>query len=78
MNRIARAFIWFYKILLSPIFGRTCRFYPTCSDYGLEAYKKHGFFAATRLVCSRLWRCRPGGGHGVDFVPDATNKNVKN
>ncbi len=46
-----------------------CRFYPSCSNYALEAFEEHGFWTALALTAKRLVRCRPFGPHGVDLVP---------
>jgi uncharacterized protein len=58
-----------YKILLSPLFTGSCRFYPSCSDYMTEAVRLHGPWRGVWLGCRRLARCHPLGGHGVDPVP---------
>jgi hypothetical protein len=58
-----------YKLLLSPLFTGSCRFYPSCSDYMAEAVRLHGPWRGTWLGCRRLLRCHPFGGHGVDPVP---------
>jgi putative membrane protein insertion efficiency factor len=46
-----------------------CRFYPSCSNYAVEAFTVHGFWRALGLSARRLLRCRPFGPHGVDLVP---------
>jgi len=46
-----------------------CRFYPSCSNYALEAFGAHGFWRGLSLTGRRLLRCRPFGPHGVDLVP---------
>jgi putative membrane protein insertion efficiency factor len=46
-----------------------CRFTPTCSQYGLEAFKKYGPFKGFWLTFKRISRCHPWGGHGYDPVP---------
>jgi putative membrane protein insertion efficiency factor len=58
-----------YKLLLSPLFTGSCRFYPSCSDYMAEAVRLHGPWRGLWLGCRRLARCHPLGGHGVDPVP---------
>lgn len=58
-----------YQATLRPFLGGQCRFYPTCSDYGLEAYRQHGAWRGTWLTLGRIWRCRPWGGRGYDPVP---------
>lgn len=47
-----------------------CRYWPTCSNYGLEAVERHGAARGTWLTARRLSRCHPWGGHGVDPVPE--------
>jgi putative membrane protein insertion efficiency factor len=46
-----------------------CRFYPSCSNYAVEAFTEHGFWRGFALTARRLVRCRPFGPHGVDLVP---------
>ncbi len=58
-----------YQLLLSPLLGASCRFTPTCSQYGLEAIKKHGPFKGGWLTLKRIGSCHPWGRHGHDPVP---------
>lgn len=58
-----------YQLLLSPLLGANCRFTPTCSQYGVEAIKKHGPFKGGWLTIKRIGRCHPWGKHGHDPVP---------
>jgi uncharacterized protein len=60
--------IWVYKLMISPLLPGTCRFAPTCSQYGIEALKKHGFFKGMLLTIKRISRCHPWGGSGYDPV----------
>lgn len=46
-----------------------CRFYPSCSNYAIDAFTEHGFWHGFVLTAKRLARCRPFGPHGVDLVP---------
>ena len=64
-----------YQLILSPVIGNNCRFYPTCSNYALEALKEYKLFKAVKLITIRLLRCNPWGGSGIDLLP---RKNVKN
>lgn len=61
--------IRFYQYIISPWLGPKCRFTPTCSQYSLEAFKKHGVFKGFWLSVKRISRCHPWGGHGYDPVP---------
>ncbi|MBB2145256.1 membrane protein insertion efficiency factor YidD [Pedobacter sp. LMG 31464] len=58
-----------YQLLLSPLLGASCRFTPTCSQYGVEAIKKHGPFKGGWLTLKRIASCHPWGKHGHDPVP---------
>jgi putative membrane protein insertion efficiency factor len=60
-----------YRLLLSPWFGRSCRYLPTCSEYTEEAIGKYGLWAGGWIGLSRLQRCGPFGASGFDPVPDA-------
>jgi putative membrane protein insertion efficiency factor len=61
--------IRFYQYALSPLLPNSCRFTPTCSQYGVEAFKKHPPFKALWLTIKRIGRCNPWGGSGYDPVP---------
>lgn len=67
--RILINIIIIYQKVLSPIFPARCRYYPTCSTYGLHALQWHGVQDGSWLLLKRLSRCQPFGGHGIDFVP---------
>ncbi|ANI87861.1 membrane protein insertion efficiency factor YidD [Arachidicoccus ginsenosidimutans] len=58
-----------YQLVISPTLPKNCRFTPTCSQYGIEAFKKYGVFKGFWLTVKRVSRCRPGGGSGYDPVP---------
>ncbi|MCJ8208931.1 membrane protein insertion efficiency factor YidD [Mucilaginibacter sp. RS28] len=58
-----------YQLAISPILGASCRYTPTCSQYGAEAIKKYGPFKGGWLTLKRIGRCHPWGGHGHDPVP---------
>ena len=58
-----------YQWTLSPLIGRSCRYTPTCSNYGIEALQKHGPFKGTWLTIKRVLSCNPWGGSGYDPVP---------
>ena len=58
-----------YQLLLSPFAGGACRFYPTCSEYAMEAITTHGLARGGWLAIRRVSRCHPFARHGVDPVP---------
>lgn len=61
--------ILFYQKCISPMFPPCCRFTPTCSQYAIEAIKKHGPVYGLFLAIKRILRCHPWGGSGYDPVP---------
>lgn len=61
--------IRFYQLCISPLLPSACRFTPTCSQYAIEALRKHGPFRGSWLALRRILRCHPWGGSGYDPVP---------
>jgi len=61
--------IKFYQYIISPNMGAKCRYTPSCSQYTIEALKKHGLLKGGWLSIKRISSCRPGGGSGYDPVP---------
>lgn len=59
-----------YQRLVSPLFGPTCRYYPSCSAYALGAVRTHGPIKGALLAAGRLARCNPWSAGGVDHVPE--------
>ena len=66
-----------YKFLISPFFGNSCRYFPSCSEYSIEALKNYGLLKGLYLSLKRIFSCHPikflGGGEGFDPV----NKDMK-
>ena len=66
-----------YKFLVSPLTGNSCRYFPTCSEYSIEALKTFGLFKGLFMILKRILTCHPikflGGGEGFDPV----NKQIK-
>jgi putative membrane protein insertion efficiency factor len=58
-----------YQLLLSPFWGSQCRFFPTCSNYGIEAIQKYGSVRGSYLTVRRICRCNPWTDGGFDPVP---------
>ena len=61
-----------YKFLISPLFGHSCRYLPTCSEYAIEALKTYGFLKGIFISLKRIFSCHPikflGGGEGFDPI----------
>jgi putative membrane protein insertion efficiency factor len=70
MKYLLIAFLKLYKVLISPLLGNRCRFYPSCSDYAREAIERYGTWRGSWLAIKRIGRCQPLCEGGVDPVPD--------
>ena len=69
MRLVLKFVIRMYQLTLSPMFGPQCRFYPSCSHYGMEAIDKHGALRGSWLTMKRIGRCHPFHEGGFDPVP---------
>ncbi|MBA4071865.1 MAG: membrane protein insertion efficiency factor YidD [Gemmatimonas sp.] len=58
-----------YQVALSPLLPASCRYYPTCSHYAIEALEKHGALRGGWLALKRIARCHPFRPGGFDPVP---------
>lgn len=74
MKQILIKLIRFYQIVISPLKPPSCRFYPTCSHYGLEAIKVHGAVKGIWLTLIRILKCHPFHPGGFDPVPEKKEK----
>ena len=70
MKYIAMGLIRLYQLTLSPLLPPSCRFTPTCSQYGYEAFERFGFFRGGWLTVKRVARCQPFNPGGYDPVPE--------
>jgi uncharacterized protein len=66
-----------YQLLVSPLLGQTCRFYPSCSAYAVGALREHGAVRGTWLSVRRLARCNPWNPGGVDHVPPSARSSAE-
>ncbi|MGA0805875.1 MAG: membrane protein insertion efficiency factor YidD [Pseudohongiellaceae bacterium] len=66
-----------YQLLLSPLMGTRCRFYPCCSNYAIEALRQHGCRRGSWLAMKRIARCNPYSAGGHDPVPHPPTFNQK-
>ncbi|MDR2031785.1 MAG: membrane protein insertion efficiency factor YidD [Azoarcus sp.] len=69
IHGLVRALIRGYQLGISPLLGPRCRFYPSCSDYALEAIAVHGLRKGGLLALARVLRCHPWHPGGIDPVP---------
>ena len=70
MQKILVILLKGYQYLVSPWFGQTCRFYPSCSCYAIEAVEKRGVLMGLLLTVRRIGRCHPWHPGGFDPVPE--------
>ena len=66
-----------YQIILSPFFGKDCRYHPTCSNYAIEAIRKKGILLGTIIGSYRILRCNPWSKGGYDPVEKENDKYSK-
>ena len=67
--RILEIPVWIYRLCISPLLPQSCRYTPPCSQYAIDALRRHGPFRGTWLTMRRIARCHPWGGSGYDPVP---------
>ncbi len=77
LSDIAVRLIRFYKKFISPMLPPSCRFYPTCSEYAVEALEVHGFARGVWLSVRRIARCNPYCKCGYDPVPPGDSLDDK-
>ncbi|MFE1242499.1 MULTISPECIES: membrane protein insertion efficiency factor YidD [Fictibacillus] len=70
MKSLFIGIIRFYQRWISPMTPPSCRFYPTCSHYGIEAFRQHGAIKGLWLTVIRILKCHPFHPGGVDLVPE--------
>ena len=63
-----------YQLAISPLIGPHCRFAPTCSQYALESFEKHGFVRGLVLSLKRISKCHPFHAGGIDEVPEISER----
>jgi len=69
VKTILRTLIRAYRYFVSPMFGPSCRFFPTCSEYADEAIRSHGALRGSMLAVRRIACCHPWHQGGADPVP---------
>jgi len=76
MRFVLKFLIRGYQLAISPLFGPSCRFYPSCSHYAMEAIEAHGALRGTWLAIRRISRCHPFHEGGFDPVPGRCLKHL--
>jgi putative membrane protein insertion efficiency factor len=74
---IAKFFIRYYQIIVSPLLGTNCRFTPSCSQYTIEAIDTHGTCKGIYLGSKRVLRCHPFADCGHDPIPPKITPTIK-
>jgi putative membrane protein insertion efficiency factor len=74
MKKLIMLPIRFYRAFISPIKPPTCRFYPSCSQYGLDAIEEHGALRGSWLTVKRICKCHPFHPGGLDPVPPSSKR----
>jgi len=64
-----------YQLVLSPLLGPRCRFYPSCSHYAIDALRLHGVLRGGWLAVRRILRCHPLNPGGYDPVPESNHRS---
>jgi uncharacterized protein len=65
-----------YQLVVSPLLGPRCRFYPSCSAYAVEALTRHGALRGSWLAIRRVGRCHPWNPGGIDPVPPSRSGSI--
>ena len=68
LNKVAIKLLRLYQLIISPLIGPSCRFYPSCSQYSIQAFENHGLVKGFYLSIKRLSKCHPGNDGGIDEI----------
>jgi putative membrane protein insertion efficiency factor len=77
MKKVLQVPIHVYRKFISPLKPPTCRFYPTCSQYALEALEEHGAVKGSWLAAKRIAKCHPFHPGGIDKVPPSAKRRAE-
>ncbi len=69
MSKVLVALLRAYQLVVSPLLGPRCKYYPTCSSYAIEAVRVHGALRGAGMATWRVLRCNPFSNGGLDPVP---------
>lgn len=68
INLLCQGLIYFYKLIISPLIPKTCIYYPSCSTYAMQSFRRFGVVKGFYFTLKRLLRCRPNAKGGYDPV----------
>ncbi|WP_092565550.1 membrane protein insertion efficiency factor YidD [Bowdeniella nasicola] len=71
LSWILTKLVRFYQVAISPLTPQSCKYYPSCSTYAIEAIRVNGAIKGVALATWRLLRCNPWSDGGVDFPPNS-------
>lgn len=74
---ICYGLIYFYKMFISPIFPKSCKYIPSCSTYGIEAIREHGIIKGIFFTAKRIMSCTPNAKGGFNPVPNNIKGEIK-
>ncbi|MDR3539287.1 MAG: membrane protein insertion efficiency factor YidD [Acetobacteraceae bacterium] len=74
---VAVGFVRTYQWTVRPLIGANCRFWPSCSEYAIEAVREHGALRGSGLAARRILRCNPWHPGGVDPVPPCVHRRAQ-
>jgi putative membrane protein insertion efficiency factor len=69
-RQVALGLVYLYRLMVSPLLGNRCKYYPSCSRYALDALRQYGLLRGSILAGWRLLRCNPWSHGGVDHARD--------
>ena len=75
LSTVSKWIIKLYQAYISPFLPKSCRYYPTCSEYALIALEQHGFVKGAWLSIKRILKCNPFSHGGFDPVPDSPHRH---
>ncbi len=76
LQEILVLLIRLYRVVVSPLLGPCCRFEPSCSEYAIQAVRKHGCFRGCLMAGGRICRCHPFNAGGYDPVPQPRGNEI--
>jgi putative membrane protein insertion efficiency factor len=73
-GRLLVGLVQIYRLAISPVMAPSCRYWPSCSEYAIDALRRHGAARGSWLTARRLCRCHPWSAGGIDEVPEPRSR----